>query len=32
VLYGERADATAVHIPISAIQRRSATPGADAGH
>ena len=29
VMYGDRADATAIHIPISAIQRRS--PGADAG-
>ena len=32
VLYGDRADATAVHIPISAIQRRSTTTGVDAGH
>jgi len=30
VMYGERADATAIRIPISAIQRRN--PGADAGH
>ena len=32
VMYGDRADATAIHIPISAIQRRSTTSGADAGH
>ncbi len=32
VLYGDRTDATAVHIPISAIQRRSATTGVDVGH
>jgi hopanoid biosynthesis associated radical SAM protein HpnH len=31
VLYGDRANATAVHIPLSAIQRRSAT-SLDAGH
>lgn len=29
VMYGERSDATAIHIPISAIGRRN---GADAGH
>lgn len=29
VMYGDRVDATAIHIPISAIQRRN---GADAGH
>lgn len=32
VMYGDRSDATAIHIPISAIQRRSSSPGADAGH
>ena len=32
VMYGDRADATAIHIPISAIQRRGSSPGADAGH
>jgi len=32
VLYGDRADATAIRIPISAIQHRNASPGADAGH
>jgi len=31
VLYGDRAAATAVHIPISAIQRRNSNTGADAG-
>ena len=31
VLYGDRAVATAVHIPISAIQRRNSNTGADAG-
>ena len=32
VLYGDRADATAIRIPISAIQNRSSSQGADAGH
>ncbi|MDR3443836.1 MULTISPECIES: adenosyl-hopene transferase HpnH [unclassified Dyella] len=32
VLYGDRNDATAIHIPISAIQRRNPSQGADAGH
>ncbi|MGH8159923.1 MAG: adenosyl-hopene transferase HpnH [Rhodanobacter sp.] len=32
VMYGDRADATAIRIPISAIQRRSTTSGADTGH
>ena len=32
VLYGDRADATAIRIPISAIERRGAAAGADAGH
>ncbi|ULU23616.1 adenosyl-hopene transferase HpnH [Dyella terrae] len=31
VLYGDRNDATAIHIPISAIQRRNSS-GIDAGH
>jgi hopanoid biosynthesis associated radical SAM protein HpnH len=31
VLYGDRADATAIHIPVSAIQRRSAPTEVDAG-
>lgn len=32
VMYGDRSDATAVHIPISAIQRRNSSSGVDAGH
>ncbi|QNK01188.1 adenosyl-hopene transferase HpnH [Dyella telluris] len=31
VLYGDRADATAIRIPISAIQRSSSSHGADTG-
>jgi hopanoid biosynthesis associated radical SAM protein HpnH len=31
VLYGERADATAIHIPVSAIQRRNSPTEVDAG-
>jgi hypothetical protein len=32
VKYGNRADATAIHIPISSIQRRNSSTGADANH
>jgi len=32
VMYGDRNDATAIRIPISAIQRRNPSQGADAGH
>ncbi|GGA26056.1 adenosyl-hopene transferase HpnH [Dyella nitratireducens] len=32
VKYGNRADATAIHIPISSIQRRSAETGTEANH
>lgn len=32
VMYGDRADATAVHIPVSAIQRRNPSSEVDASH
>jgi hypothetical protein len=32
VKYGNRADATAIHIPISSIQRRSTETSTEANH